>query len=219
MSNMWGNDQKDSSSQRRPYENSRGGSDRPKSSFSGGERSGGFRSDRGGFSNNRGGSSFGGDRRGGSNGGFKKPEQIITFELLKGAKVPRYMTEESTGADIIYPHTVELIIQPEEIVKVSTGLVIKSMPNRLEIQIRSRSNLAAKGLLLLGPTSLSLEDKEKEIHLHFINLSKEPMIIKHEERICQFVFSFVQRVQFELNRTLSQTDRNEGGFGSTNHNN
>lgn len=198
---MWKNDRTNDRSggdfKRRPFS---GGGGRP---FSDDKRS--FPSRGGGFEGRR-------------DGGFKKPEprqQVIYVELSKGALMPKYMTEEATGADTHYNGKEDINIAAGEIAHITTGVILKHLPPRLEIQVRSRSSLAAKGLLLLGPVSYSGEDKDKEIVLTFVNISKEAMIIKSNERIAQLVFSFVQKVNINLHNELAKTERNEGGFGST----
>jgi len=214
------------------------GGDFKRSSFSGEKRSFGgdrpsfgdrprFGGDRGGFGGGDRGGFGGGDRggreRGGFGGrggdrGFKKPEarqQVIYFDLQKGATMPKYMTEASTGADVFYPGDAELVIHAGDKVTIATGVVAKFLPPRLEVQVRSRSSLAAKGLLLLAPAAFSGDDIDRELVLTFMNLGKDSITIKSQERICQLVFSFVQRVAIEAHTELSKSGRNDGGFGST----
>jgi dUTP pyrophosphatase len=213
---MWNKDRDDSSRprstggdfRRRPF-----GGDERRSFPSRGGMGGGMGAPRG---DSRG-DSRGGDR-GGDRGGFRKPEprsHSVYIELLENASMPKYMTEESTGADITYSKKEDLVIKSFGIATVSTGIILQNLPPRLEAQVRARSSLAAKGLLLLSPTSATGEDKGQELVLTFINLSSESITLKQHERIAQLIFSFVQRVSVELNNNLGKTQRNEGGFGST----
>lgn len=214
---MWKND-KDTRSFGNSDRKRRFGDD-SRSSFGGRDDSSAFRSSSsfGGGSRDRNG--FGDSRNG---RGFSKPEprpQIVYMELLEGSSMPKYMTAESTGADITYGGKDAISIKEGEIATISTGLVLKFLPPRLEVQIRARSSLASKGLLILSPTSISSEHKNKEIKIDCINLGKEEITIKPGDRIAQATFSFVQRVALELHNDLEKTERGSGGFGSTNHTN
>jgi len=48
-----------------------------------------------------------------------------------------------------------------------------------------------------------------------VNLSNEPFTIERGERIAQMVVSRHERVEWEETDSLDQTQRGEGGFGST----
>jgi dUTP pyrophosphatase len=48
-----------------------------------------------------------------------------------------------------------------------------------------------------------------------INLGQEPFVIEPDMRIAQLLVSPYIKVELEVASTLSETDRGEGGFGST----
>jgi deoxyuridine 5'-triphosphate nucleotidohydrolase len=190
-----------------------GGGERRGGSFGGGERRGGsFGGERRSFGGDRGGFG-GGERRGGrsfSGGGDKKKAKpLVEFSLMNGAVLPKYANESATGCDISYVGDTK-IIKHGEIVQLHTGLKIDNVPERLDIQIRGRSGLSSKGLLILNPNP-----GKEEIILSVINLGKEEITIENGNRIGQLVFSFIQIIDLNETGTLSETDRNDKGFGST----
>ena len=191
------------------------GGDRP--SF--GDRPRSFGGDRGGRPSfgdrggdrprfSRGGSSRGGDSR------REKPSHEVKFFLNDKVKAPKYMSEAATGADIFYCGET-LKIAAGAIVSIDTGIIPLELPERLECQVRGRSSLSSKGLLILDPTNFSLDMKDSYLVLTVINLSKEEIVIENGQAIAQIVFSFIQKVQINKTDELNSTKRNEGGFGST----
>jgi dUTP pyrophosphatase len=48
-----------------------------------------------------------------------------------------------------------------------------------------------------------------------VNLSNEAFTIEPGERIAQLVVAKFEQIDWELTQELSETDRGEGGFGST----
>ena len=54
-----------------------------------------------------------------------------------------------------------------------------------------------------------------EVCVIIINLSDEPFEIKQGDRIAQAVLNKYQNIEWTTTTTLEQTDRGEGGFGSS----
>ena len=59
-------------------------------------------------------------------------------------------------------------------------------------------------------------DYRGEIKIILASLSEEPFTINFRDRIAQIVFAKVEKAEFEVVESLSQSIRGEGGFGSTN---
>ena len=105
-----------------------------------------------------------------------------------------------------------------EIKMVSTGLAM-ALPAGFEAQVRARSGLARRGLIIPnGPGTIDA-DYRGEIKVLLLNLSAEdPFDIEQGERIAQMVIQRVPEVIFEEVEdldALGKTSRGEGGFGST----
>ena len=84
------------------------------------------------------------------------------------------------------------------------------------MQIRPRSGLAVKHGITLPNTPGTIDsDYRGPLGVALINLGAEPYTIQHGDRIAQMIIAPVVQVGFEVVKTLSDTARGEGGFGST----
>ncbi|MPN42031.1 Deoxyuridine 5'-triphosphate nucleotidohydrolase [bioreactor metagenome] len=96
-----------------------------------------------------------------------------------------------------------------------TGLSIE-LPEGFEAQIRPRSGLALRsGITLLNTPGTIDSDYRGEIRIIVINLGQEPFEIKPGDRIAQMVIAPVVQLKWEESSSLSDSQRGEGGFGST----
>jgi dUTP pyrophosphatase len=88
-----------------------------------------------------------------------------------------------------------------------------------EAQIRPRSGLALKqGITCLNSPGTIDADYRGEIKVILINLSGEIQVIENGDRVAQLVFQKVERVDWEEVQSISESARNEGGFGHTGKN-
>jgi dUTP pyrophosphatase len=98
---------------------------------------------------------------------------------------------------------------------VPTGLYI-ALPDGTEAQVRPRSGLAAKhGISVLNSPGTIDADYRGEIKVILVNLSNEPFVINPGERIAQLVVAKYEKVEWDEVEVLDETERGEGGFGST----
>lgn len=133
--------------------------------------------------------------------------------LGEGAKEPFYATTGSAGFDI--SSTEELTLLPGEKAIVGTGLFFE-IPEGYELQIRPRSGNAAKhSVTVLNSPGTIDSDYRGEVKVILFNAGKKPFPIKAGDRIAQGVVSRVFQLKFEFVKELSETERGEGGFGST----
>lgn len=106
-------------------------------------------------------------------------------------------------------------LNPLERAMIPTGLHI-ALPDGTEAQIRPRSGLAAKfGISVLNSPGTIDADYRGEIKVILVNLSNEPFVVNPGERIAQMVVARYEKVEWDQVEVLDQTDRGEGGFGST----
>lgn len=128
--------------------------------------------------------------------------------------LPVYQTAGASGADLVSVETVE--IRPFERLLVNTGIRV-SVPKGYEAQVRARSGLSyKKGLTLANAIGTIDSDYTGIIYASMVNLSDKPQIIERGERIAQLVIVPVVQANFIQVDTLDETERGEGGFGSTN---
>lgn len=129
--------------------------------------------------------------------------------------VPTYQTNNAAGADIKSQIDKDIIVRPLQRVVVPTGIYLE-IPDGYEAQIRPRSGLAAKfGITVLNSPGTIDSDYRGEIRVILINLSDEDFIIKDGDRIAQMVVAPVIRGNFIKEFKLQDSDRGQGGFGST----
>lgn len=130
-------------------------------------------------------------------------------------QLPHYETIASAGMDLRANLSEPRILKPLERSIVGTGLFIE-LPVGIEAQVRPRSGLAAKkGITVLNAPGTIDADYRGEIGVILVNLSNEDFTIENGERVAQLVIAKHERAEWEQVEVLSETDRGEGGFGST----
>lgn len=134
--------------------------------------------------------------------------------LDKSVELPSYAYEGDAGLDLRSSETVDLA--PFERRLVSTGLAV-AIPDGYAGFVQPRSGLALKkGLSMANTPGLIDAHYRGELKVCAINLDpKETIHIEKGERIAQLVIQKVPVVTLQEVEELSQTDRGEGGFGSS----
>ena len=108
-----------------------------------------------------------------------------------------------------------VVLKPLQRAMIPTGLYLE-IPAGFEVQVRPRSGLAAKkGITVLNAPGTIDADYRGEIKVILVNLSNEAFTINPGERIAQMVVAKYEKVEWQEVETLSETERGEGGFGST----
>lgn len=140
---------------------------------------------------------------------------IIEIKKLNPkALLPTYQTKDSSGADIYALLDQAISIPHGQIAIIPTGLSV-AIPSGYEMQIRARSGLASKGLLIPnGPGTIDA-DYRGEIKILLLNLSGADFEITPEMRIAQAIISPILQANFTIVKELAKTERGNGGFGST----
>lgn len=129
--------------------------------------------------------------------------------------LPCYATPLSAGMDVRANIDEAVVLRPLERAMIPTGLSIE-LPEGYEMQIRPRSGLAAKhGITVLNSPGTIDADYRGEIRVILVNLSNEEFRIEAGERIAQMVVARHEQVEWELTEELGESERGEGGFGST----
>lgn len=129
--------------------------------------------------------------------------------------LPHYETEASAGMDLRANIEKNIRLKPLERALVKTGLYIE-LPIGFEAQVRPRSGLAIKhGITVLNAPGTVDADYRGEIGVILVNLSSETYLIEDGARIAQLVIAHHERGEWEEVKKLGDTDRGEGGFGST----
>jgi dUTP pyrophosphatase len=132
-------------------------------------------------------------------------------KLTEEAIVPEYKTDGASGLDLC--STVETTIGTGERILVPTGIAV-DIPHGFEGQVRPRSGVSLNiGLVAILGTIDS--DYRGEVGVILSNIGNERIVIRKGDRVAQLVISPVAYATINVVRTLSKTERGEGGFGST----
>jgi len=141
--------------------------------------------------------------------------KILIKRLSKEVSLPKYETSGSSGMDLSANIDAKINIEPGKTAIIPTGLAL-SIPKGFEIQIRPRSGLAAKQKISVLNTPGTIDsDYRGEIKVILINLGQDSFVVEKGFRIAQMVVCPVVQAQLKEVSDLSETERGEGGFGST----
>ena len=132
--------------------------------------------------------------------------------LVKGKDRLVKMTEGASGYDIRSAESVEL--RPGDVKLVGTGVYMQ-IPDGYECQIRPRSGLASKCVVVLNSPGTIDSDYRGEVKVLLYSFNNERFIIREGDRIAQAVFTKVPSVELIEAETLDDTERGANGFGST----
>jgi dUTP diphosphatase len=143
--------------------------------------------------------------------------QITRLPHGQDLPLPSYQSALAAGMDLIaaVPADGALVLSPGARALVPTGIAI-ALPPGTEAQVRPRSGLAIKhGLTVLNAPGTIDADYRGEIQVLLVNLGTDTVTIARGMRIAQLVVATAARVEMLEVRTLDQTTRGTGGFGST----
>ena len=136
-------------------------------------------------------------------------------KLAKTATVPTRGSASAAGCDLYAANTDAITIPPHETVMVGTGLAME-IPGGYFGGIFARSGLASKeGLRPANCVGVIDADYRGEVKVALHNDTKFEKTIKPGERIAQLIVMPYPRVEIEVVEELSDTERGDGGFGST----
>ena len=130
-----------------------------------------------------------------------------------GLPLPAYASDGAAGMDVVAAET--LTLRPGARHAVATGFAM-AIPAGYEVQVRPRSGLALKhGVTCLNTPGTIDSDYRGEVKVILANLGQEAFDVRRGERITQLVPAPVLRADFVEVAALEETERGEGGFGST----
>ena len=142
-------------------------------------------------------------------------EPIHVKILREGAKLPTYGTVSAAGADLYAWLDADVIIEPGKTAFIPTGIALE-VPEGCAGLIYARSGLACKrDLAPANKVGVVDSDYRGEILVALHNHGNVSQTVENGERIAQFVITPVLTPAYEVAQELSDTARNQGGFGST----
>ena len=140
----------------------------------------------------------------------------IRFKRLNSmATIPSRGSEQAAGYDLYAAIEGPITIAPHTTIKIGTGLSFE-LPNNTFGAIFARSGLATKkGLAPANMVGVCDSDYRGEYIVPLHNYSNELQTIEPGERIAQLILMPYIPMVFEEVEELDDTQRGNGGFGST----
>ena len=140
----------------------------------------------------------------------------VRVKILKeGAKLPTYGSALAAGADLYACLESGVTIAPGETAFIPTGIALE-VPVNCAGLIYARSGMACKrGLAPANKVGVVDSDYRGEIIVALHNHGTQPQTVENGERVAQFVITPVLTPAYEVVEELTDTARNQGGFGST----
>ena len=143
--------------------------------------------------------------------------KMFIKKLTETATLPTQGSAQAAGYDIYadLPNG-PVTILPGAIHKISTGISAAPEDTEVALCLFPRSGLATKqGVTLINSVGLVDSDYRGEIIVPLVNFGSQPVIIDNDDRIAQLVVIPITKAEFEEVAELPETERGEGGFGST----
>ena len=142
------------------------------------------------------------------------PNIPVEIQLDEGVKLPEYKHDGDSGFDLAANEDID--IPAKGVALVPTGIRL-GIPKGYEIQVRSRSGLAAKnGVFVLNSPGTVDSTFSGQIQVILANFGHNSVHFQKGDRIAQAVLCPVEKADFTVVEKLSdKTTRGEGGFGST----
>lgn len=140
---------------------------------------------------------------------------IKVKKLKENARLPYRATERSAGFDLYACLDGEKVIAAGESALIPVGIAAE-IPAGYGGFLFPRSSLALKySVTMSNCVGVIDSDYRGEISVPLINHGHEPYTVKSGERIGQLVILETPSVKYEFVSELDETQRGEGGFGST----
>lgn len=143
-------------------------------------------------------------------------EQNVKVKVLNDlAHLPTRGSEDAAGYDLYAATSYTIAIEPHTTVKIETGLAFE-LPKGTFAGIYARSGLATKkGLRPANCVGIIDSDYRGPVIVALHNDSNETQYVEPKERIAQMILQPYIPMSFIESENLTETQRGEGGFGST----
>ena len=134
-------------------------------------------------------------------------------KVHENAVTPEYSTDGAAAVDLVA--TTERVDIHDNYLEYGTGLALE-IPKGFVGKIYPRSSNCKKGILLSNSVGIIDSDYRGELLVRFKNLGTAG-VKKYNigDRIAQLIVEPIEKINFAEAEELSDTERAEGGFGST----
>lgn len=138
----------------------------------------------------------------------------VQIKLLTNGVAPTYAREGDAGADLRSAESL-VYLGPRQRKLIKTGVSI-ALPDGYVALIHPRSGLALKhGVTVLNTPGTIDSGYRGEIAVLLYNAGDDVFMVERGDRIAQMVIQKFETAEFEVVDALTDTDRGDGGFGST----
>jgi dUTP pyrophosphatase len=140
---------------------------------------------------------------------------IPTHRVNPDALPLRRGSSQAAGTDVAYVGEKNVTIYPGSVMKLATGWAF-AVPDHIAIQVLPRSGLSTKhGLRPANTPGVLDPDYRGELFVALENFSHEVRTVKPGDYVAQIMFVPFYKPLFQMTDDLGETERGDGGFGST----
>ena len=141
----------------------------------------------------------------------------LTFKKLDPrATIPSRATAGSAGLDLCACLEAPVVLAPGEIKMIPIGITAEPDSDDIALLIYPRSGLSSKyGVSLANCVGVVDSDYRGAWFVPLINHGKEPFTVEHGMRVAQMIPTRILMPDIEVSDELSETERGNGGFGSS----
>lgn len=136
----------------------------------------------------------------------------LKIKKLADVETPSYAHEGDAGMDLRSAD--QYTIKPGDSAKVKTGIALQ-IPDGCVGLVFPRSGLGSKGLTMRNAVGVVDSGYRGEVMVALWNTTRADWVIYPGDRIAQLVIVPFARCEIEEAESLEDTDRGEGGYGST----
>jgi len=136
----------------------------------------------------------------------------LKVKRLKNVSLPLRGSKGAAGWDLFSPGNFGL--KPNELSIIPLGISLE-IPENHFVSLVLRSSMGKKSIIIPNAMGIIDEDYRGELNLILLNLGKETISIQEGDRICQIILQKYSDIELEEVDTLSHTERNTSGIGST----
>lgn len=129
--------------------------------------------------------------------------------------IPQYQTEQAAAVDLIANIPGGSVIMPYRSIEIIDCGFSMELPEGYKSLIGIRSGLASRGMVVVNAPGVIDSDYRGRIKVIAANIGKEVLVVKHGERFAQMRVEPVYTFAWTPVSSLSETNRGEGGIGST----
>ncbi len=136
--------------------------------------------------------------------------KIKVKKIKDGAQLPKYHLVGDVGMDMYAMETVTL--QPGDHYRFWHGFAME-FDNGYAAIVKDKSSISKEGLHTMG--GVFDAGYRGEYNTHLVNLSDKAYTVEIGDKVSQLIIYPVVIAELEEADTLSESERGEGGFGST----